>query len=49
MRTYSTSQPSSRYAQLYSGTTAKGSRITYEAYTGTLGTINNLSPGNVSN
>lgn len=49
MRTYSKSQPTSRYAQLYSGTTAKGTRITYQAYTSTNGTINNLSPGNVSN
>ena len=49
MRTYATNNPTSRYAQLYSGTTAKGSRITYQAVTGTNGTINNLSPGNVSN
>lgn len=49
IRTYSSSVPSSRAAQLYVGSTAKGSSKSYSASTVTDGAVNTLNPGAASN
>ena len=48
IRTYSSSVPSSRAAQLYVGSTAKGSSKSYSASTVTDGAVNTLTPGAAS-